>query len=158
MILNIGCGDSTKKGEVGLDIRKMISVNIIADAHMLPFKDESFNRIFSSHLIEHFSHQEITKVFVEWVRVLKRDCIIEIRCPDLRARALLFFLNPTWSNIKNIYGREEYSEDYHKCGFYFQLLKSLLESCGISNIKRIIDGYKGIPFIPNCLHITGIKR
>ncbi len=158
MILNIGCGDSAKKGEVGLDIRKMISVNIIADAHMLPFKDESFDRIFSSHLIEHFSHQEITKVLVEWVRVLKRDCIIEIRCPDLRARALLFFLNPTWSNIKKIYGREDYSDNYHKCGFSFQILRSLLESCGISNIKRIISGYKGIPFIPNCLHITGIKQ
>jgi len=41
--------------------------------------------------------------------------------------------------------------------FLFLLLKSLLESCGIRNVKRIIKGYKGIPFVRDCLHVTGIK-
>jgi len=92
------------------------------------------------------------------VRVLKRNGIIEIRCPDLRARAFLFFLNPSWQNVKNIYGEQDHVWNTHRCGFSYGLLKSLLESCGIRNIKRIVKGYKGIPFIPDCLHVRGVKH
>jgi len=156
--LDIGCGEN-KRSEImiGLDIRKTSSTDIIADAHMLPFKDEIFDYIYSSHLIEHFSHKEVRKVLSEWVRVLKNGGIIEIRCPDLRARALLFFLNPTWQNVKNIYGEQDYKGNYHKCGFSYGLLKCLLESCGIKNVKRIIKSYRGLPFIPDCLHVKGVK-
>ena len=34
---------------------------------------------------------------------------------------------------------------------------SFIEELDLTKVKRIIDGYKGIPFIPNCLHIRGIK-
>jgi hypothetical protein len=46
----------------------------------------------------------------------------------------------------------------HKCGFSFGLLKGLLESVGIKDVKRVIRGYKGIPFLPDSLHVRGIKR
>jgi len=156
--LNIGCGENKRSGMIGLDLRRTVSVNVMADARMLPFKDRSFNYVFSSHLIEHFSHRQVAKVLGEWVRVLKKSGTIEISCPDLRARAFLFFLNPTWRNVKNVYGGQDYKGNYHKCGFSFGLLKHLLESCGVRNVKRVIKGYNGIPFIPECLHVKGVKR
>jgi hypothetical protein len=157
MMLDIGCGES-KKGDIGLDLRKLCSVDIVADAHVLPFKAESFDHVYSSAVIEHFSHREVRNVIVEWTRVLKKEGAIEIECPDLRARAFLFFLNPSWQNVENVYGGQDYEGNYHKCGFSFGLLRSLLESCGIRKIRRVIKGYKGIPFIPDCLHIQGTKR
>ncbi|MBS7635568.1 hypothetical protein KEJ34_08855, partial [Candidatus Bathyarchaeota archaeon] len=54
MMLDIGCGEGPKRGDIGLDIRKTSSVDILADARMLPFRDESFVHVYSSHLIEHF--------------------------------------------------------------------------------------------------------
>lgn len=156
-MLEIGCGESLKKGAIGVDIRKTNSVDIVADARMLPFTAESFDSVYCSHLIEHFSHREVRNVLVEWVRVLKKGGAFEIRCPDLRARSFLFFINPSWKNVENVYGGQDYAGNYHKCGFSYELLKALLESCGIENIRRIIKGYKGIPFIPDCLHIKGIK-
>lgn len=155
--LELGCGENKKPGMIGLDIRRKVYVDVIADARMLPFQNESFDCVYSSHLIEHFGHQEVKSILVEWTRVLKSNCIIEIRCPDLRARAFLFFLNPTWNNVRNIYGGQDYVADYHKSGFSFGLLKSLLESCGIENVKRIVKGYKGVPFVPDCLHVIGVK-
>lgn len=155
-MLDIGCGKN-KKGDVGLDVRKTNSVDVVADAHMLPFRNECFDHVYSSHLIEHFSHRKIRIVVAEWLRVLKKGGAIEIECPDLRARAFLFFLNPTWGNVKNIYGEQDHAGNYHKCGFSFGLLKHVLESSGIRNVKRRIKGYRGIPFIPDCLHVTGIK-
>jgi predicted SAM-dependent methyltransferase len=154
--LDIGCGE-IKKGDIGLDFRKTSSVDIIADAHLLPFKSGAFDYIFSSEVIEHFGHREVRSVLLEWIRVLKKGGIFELECPDLRARAFLFFLAPNWKNIENVYGEQNYIGNYHKCGFSYELLKGLLESCGLKKIRRIIKGYKGIPFIPDCLHIRGIK-
>jgi len=90
--------------------------------------------------------------------VLKKNGTIEIRCPDLRVRDLIFFLNPSWQNIKNIYCEQDYVGNQHRSGFSFGLLKHLLESCGIRNVKKIIKGHKDIPFIPCCLHVKGFKR
>jgi predicted SAM-dependent methyltransferase len=158
LTLDIGCGESKREGAIGVDFRKTSSVDIVADARQLPFINESFDHVYTSHLIEHFSHQEVKSVLTEWIRCLKQGGIFEIRCPDLRARALLFFLNPSWQKIRNIYGSQDHAGNNHKSGFSYRLLKNLLESCGIKNIKRIIKGYKGIPFLPDCLHIVGIKE
>jgi len=156
LVLDLGCGESKIEGAIGVDFRKTSLVDIVADARMLPFRDESFCHVYCSHLIEHF-HHEVRNVLTEWVRVLKKGGILEIRCPDLRARALLFFLNPSWQNVRNIYGAQDYVGNYHKCGFSFGLLKHLLESCGINKVKRVIKGYKCVPFLPDSLHIKGVK-
>lgn len=157
LTLDIGCGESKREDAIGVDFRKTSSVDVVADAHQLPFIDESFDHVYSSHLIEHFSHQEVKSVLTEWVRCLKKKRILEIRCPDLRARAFLLFLNPSWQNVRNIYGAQNHAGNNHKCGFSFGLLKNLLESCGIENVKRVIKGYKGVPFLPDCLHVKGVK-
>jgi predicted SAM-dependent methyltransferase len=157
LTLDIGCGEKKIEGSMGLDFRKTGSVDIIADARHLPFQNESFDHVYSSHVIEHFSHREVKGILTEWVRCLKGNGIFEIRCPDLRARSFLFFLNPSWQNIRNIYGAQDHSGNYHRCGFSYELLKDLLQVCGIRNVKRVIKGYKRIPFLPDCLHVRGIK-
>ena len=70
--IDIGCGDSKRVGFVGVDVRKTKAVDVIADARKLPFRDSCFNYVYSSHLIEHFSHREVKNVLVEWVRVLRK--------------------------------------------------------------------------------------
>jgi predicted SAM-dependent methyltransferase len=156
-VLDIGCGQ-TKKGNIGIDLRRTKYVDVLADARLLPFQSESFDGVYSSAVIEHFSHREVRKVLIEWSRVLKREGLLEIECPDLRARAFLFFLNPSWKNIQDVYGGQDYESNYHKCGFSYALLKDLLESCGITSVRRVISGYKGIPFLPDCLHVKGTKK
>jgi predicted SAM-dependent methyltransferase len=158
IVLDIGCGENKLEGAIGIDIHRTKDVDIIADARYLPFKEEVFDHIYSSHLLEHFSHREVKDVLEEWVRVLKKAGTIEIKVPWLRMRALIFFLRPTWENIVHIYGGQEHEGNYHKCGFSYRLLKKLLEECGIKNIKRVIKGYKGILFIPDCLHVKGVKK
>jgi len=61
-------------------------------------------------------------------------------------------------NVNNIYGEQNYVGNYHKCGFSFSLLKKCLISVGIVKTKRLVKGYKVIPFLPNCLNVTGIKK
>jgi len=158
VVIDIGCGETKKEGAIGVDLRKTKCVDIVANARWLPFRDQSIDHVYSSHVIEHFSHRETESVLTEWVRCLKKGGIFEIRCPDLRARAFLFFLSPSWQNVKHIYGEQDYPGNSHKCGFSCGILKDLLKRQGIKNIKRIINGYRGIPFIPDCLHLKGVKE
>jgi predicted SAM-dependent methyltransferase len=156
--LDVGCGDNKQANTIGVDFRVTSTVDVIADARALPFRKESLQYIFSSHIIEHFGIHETRTILAGWVRLLEKGGVIEIRCPDLRARALLFFLNPSWSNLRKIYGGQDYPGNLHKSGFSYSLLKSLLIACGIGKVKRIVKGYKGIPFIPDCLHVRGVKE
>jgi predicted SAM-dependent methyltransferase len=154
LTLDIGCGErKMASNAIGLDVRRTKAVDIIADARLLPFRDEAFDVVYSSHVIEHFSHREVKDVVREWARVLKRGGTIEIRCPWLRVRALIFFLRPTWENVKNIYGGQENEWSFHKCGFSFGLLKRLLEECGIVKVRRVIKrGFLGLSFLSD-LHV-----
>jgi hypothetical protein len=60
--------------------------------------------------------------------------------------------------VENIYGNQDYPENLHRSGFSYGLLKRLLRQSGIKGMKRVIRGYKGIPFLPDSIHITGIKH
>lgn len=53
LMLDIGCGLSKHKGCLGVDVRRLKSVDVIADASRLPFKDDCFEKIFLRHLVEH---------------------------------------------------------------------------------------------------------
>lgn len=158
LILEIGCGPKKEfENSIGLDIRPLEGIDVVGDAREIPFGDEYFDHVYSSHVIEHFSHQEVRNVLKEWIRVLKEGGTFEIRCPDFRMRSLIFAVRPSWKNIKNVYGGQDYTANYHHCGFSQGLLKEILNELGIVKIKRSYDGYKGIPFIPCDLHLKGVK-
>ncbi len=159
IILEIGCGEKKVfPSSITLDIHKTSVITLLGDAKKLPIKNESVDYIYSSHTIEHFSHSEVGQVLREWTRVLRSGGEIEIRCPDLRARALFFSLHPSKKDIINIYGGQDYPENLHRCGFSYGILRTLLNELGIVRVRRIYDGYKGIPFIPSDLHVIGTKK
>ncbi|MCD6283892.1 class I SAM-dependent methyltransferase [bacterium] len=71
--LDIGCGKNKREGFIGIDIDPNSDADIIASALNLPFKDNSVDEIYSSHLVEHFSPKETEKFFAEIYRVLKKN-------------------------------------------------------------------------------------
>jgi predicted SAM-dependent methyltransferase len=72
LILDIDCGErEVASNAIGLDVGRTKTVDIIADARLLSFRDEAFDVVYSSHVIEHFSHREVKDVVRGWARVLK---------------------------------------------------------------------------------------
>jgi SAM-dependent methyltransferase len=75
MILNIGCGEELY-GNIRCDIVHTGSVNILASALKLPFRDNVFNEVYSKCVFEHVTnHQGFLE---EQVRVLKKGGIIKL--------------------------------------------------------------------------------
>ena len=96
MILDVGCGE-TPTGDVNVDLypvrshhrshrgplRKHLIANFVkADAMHLPFKDNSFDIVYSSHTIEHLS--DPVQFLREAIRVAKRKVVV--KCPHRYAR------------------------------------------------------------------------
>jgi SAM-dependent methyltransferase len=77
LMLNFGSGDAREKGllqdkgykVVALDIDPMDGVDVVADGHTLPFRDNSFDAIVSFEVFEHL--QRPWQVIEELSRVLK---------------------------------------------------------------------------------------
>jgi len=73
MILNVGCGFRLI-GDVNVDIK--LPCDLKADAHFLPFRENSFKMVLLHHVLEHL--KEPIKALDEIMRVGK---IVEIRTP-----------------------------------------------------------------------------
>ena len=83
-LLNLGCGSRYRKDWINIDF---VSTNKNIIVHNLlkgiPFKDNTFNVVYHSHLLEHFSRTEASDSIKECYRVLKPNGIIRVVTPNL---------------------------------------------------------------------------
>lgn len=81
--LNIGCGEDIKKGWINLDQDNHDGVNIvhkIRNDNFLPFKENSFDVVLCSHVIEDLDNPII--VIKDMIRILKKGGLLIIRVPN----------------------------------------------------------------------------
>jgi len=81
--LEIGPGKNRPEGFETLDIAAKGGIDYIADAGFgLPFKNETYDVIYASHILEHIPWYKTEDSLREWARVLKRGGSLEIWVPD----------------------------------------------------------------------------
>ena len=82
--LNIGCGAHYNPTWVNIDFRKtgegVIAHNLLKG---IPFPDNSFEMVYHSHVLEHFSKQDGIFLLNECYRVLKPNGVLRMAIPDL---------------------------------------------------------------------------
>lgn len=79
--MHLGCGHMIFSEFVNCDLHNP-KADVQCDAQILPFKSDSVNEIYTSHLIEHFDYYEAFKALTEWKRVLKIGGLLRIETPD----------------------------------------------------------------------------
>jgi SAM-dependent methyltransferase len=80
--LNLGCGRDIRPGFVNLDLVKMPGLDVVADLEaFLPFRDDSFDEIFSSHVLEHV--RELIPLLGELARICRAGGVLRIEVPHL---------------------------------------------------------------------------
>lgn len=74
LTLDLGCGRAYYKkyfpNRIGFDIQPGLDVNIVGDAHSLPFEDEKFDNILCIEVLEHLHSPHVA--ISEMKRVLKK--------------------------------------------------------------------------------------
>ena len=131
MKLNLGCGYDKHDGYKNIDIRPEVNPDIVEDVTKLDsIPDESCDVIYASHILEHFSWRDTDKILTLWVRKLKTGGLLLIKVPNLMdIIAQAYYSTKKWPQlISDIYGGQEYKENYHKTGFEPTDIKSKLEN------------------------------
>ena len=86
--LNLGCGDVFHTDWTNIDVLdstgKLLKYNLNLG---IPFCDDTFDFVYHSHIIEHFTHKRGRFFLEECFRVLKDGGIFRIAFPDLEAIA-----------------------------------------------------------------------
>jgi len=80
--LNLGCGDEILEGYINCDMDSA-GADMLFDAAVIPFPDNSVDEIRAYHLIEHFPFQKGLLVLKEWFRALKPNGRLVMETPDL---------------------------------------------------------------------------
>ena len=168
--IEIGSGRKSRKGYLHCDIKKMPNVDYVCSADRLPFKDNAVDEIYSRHLIEHFTLKEAVDVLKEWNRVLKKGGNVYIICPDLLwtlnqiskgSHKSLYVKkkgkNDRYWGFGSLFGWQQDRYDIHKFGYYFSLLKDLLEECGFGKIKNYTNKPNSLEKAPWHLEVEAVK-
>jgi len=146
-ILDLGCGPShwnfgTEGQVTRCDMRDECEPDYKIDLRMLPFAPESFDIVFSSHVLEHFGRDELEGVLKEWLKVLKPDGEFRIVVPNLEWAAKEILEGRTsWDALNVLYGSQEYHLNFHKNGFTPKRLRFLLEKVGLDVVIEETSGY-----------------
>lgn len=83
--LHIGCGPHCLSGWLNTDINRVLSNVYYLDAtRKFPFENETFDFVFSEHLIEHLGFQGAKNMLCEAFRILKPGGVLRIATPDIQ--------------------------------------------------------------------------
>lgn len=90
-LLNLGCGSRYLPNWTNLDF---VSTGPGVVAHNLlegiPFPNDSFDVVYNSHVLEHFSKEQAIYFIQECYRVLKPSGVLRIATPDLEQIARIY--------------------------------------------------------------------
>lgn len=82
--LNLGSGTTKMQGYVSIDKYSDVA-DLKIDAAELPYLNNTVDKIYTAHMVEHVTLGEFRKMLKEWRRVLKFGGILMIRCPNIEA-------------------------------------------------------------------------
>mgnify|MGYP003131517773 CR=1 FL=1 len=110
------------------------------DIVSLPYKNNSVDLIYASHVIEYFDRESVLDALLEWGRVLKPKGKLRIAVPNFKAMCELYVDGSVelLEILGPLYGKMMMGDDiiYHKTVYDFPDLKETLLTCGFNNVTQ----------------------
>ena len=148
--LNLGCYKDCRKNFINIDIQPFDGVDQVIDATELKgFSDNSVDFIVAQHLLEYIPRKKMVPALTEWLRVLKKECPLEIRITDLAKVTQSLYLNGISDEmglhhemvISMLYGKQKDSFDIRYNGFTSDFLQGVLTGIGYTINFVTTEGY-----------------
>ena len=135
---------------------------------MARFADDTFSRVYASHVLEHFDYKDqLLLTLKEWRRILIPGGELCVSVPDLDVLARLFIDRDSLSFqerffvMRMIFGGHVDSSDYHLVGLNEEFLVAALTAAGFADMRKV-EGFglfsdtssqlfRGIPISLNLL-------
>jgi hypothetical protein len=138
--VNVGCGEKPLPEHINVDMRPLPNVDVLADAHRLPFDPSTVFEISSAHLIEHFREHHVRVVLLPyWKSLLRPGGQLRVICPNWGA--MIEQLNagemPLELFKKITFGAQDYEGDDHFAMYTPETLEVLLLEAGFHHVERI---------------------
>ena len=140
--LHIGGRQRCQGWEI-LNIQDFEGVDHVGDAASLSrFEAGTFERLYASHVLEHFPFAQVPAVLREWGRVLVPQGRLYLSVPDLSVLCELFqsdalSLQERFEVMKIIYGGQVDACDFHHVGFDRDLLGDVLPQSGFRKLRFV---------------------
>jgi predicted SAM-dependent methyltransferase len=97
--LHLGCGDNRLLGWLNTDLHALEGVFKLDATKPFPFPSDSFEEIFSEHMIEHIPYKKGIAMLKECYRVLQPGGKLRVTTPDLKFLIALYA--PTTEQQRN---------------------------------------------------------
>lgn len=135
--IDIGVGEAPAQGYLHVDIQDRPHVEIIADTRHLPFENNTVSEVRNAHIIEHFNRVEVNDVFREWVRVLKKEGLLRVICPDFKKICDQFTRGEISAQQALLwtYGGQIDEYDYHYWMYTPESLMDKFKEFGLGNVS-----------------------
>lgn len=144
--VNIGCGPKYVNGMINIDGNIFRKKDIWLDITLgLPFRDNSIQGVYASHVLEHFNIGKVRRLLCEFHRILKPGGAVRIVVPSLeyaieayRTEAIAAL--PEWPEKFHSIGGRFYNfilcANQHLLMFDFSFLTELLHEAGFKDVSR----------------------
>ncbi|GLQ50375.1 hypothetical protein GCM10010872_18240 [Dyella flava] len=152
--LHIGCGNHTLNDFINADLHPTSPHVFHLDAtKRFPFSDQSFDFIFTEHMIEHISYKDGVNMLSECHRILRKGGRIRISTPDIFFLAKLYQKTRPLHQLYVKWSAETFLKDalpddptfvinnfFRDWGHQFiyseRTLRHSLKKCGFTEIKK----------------------
>lgn len=114
-------------------------------ADLSRFPNNTFDALYASHVLEHFSIGAVQQVLEEWHRVLRPGGTLYLSVPNLETLAKMFLAKDKVSFqgrffvVRMMFGGQMDEYDFHKAGFDAEIATNLLWLAGYSDLKQVAD-------------------
>lgn len=151
MKLDIGCGDKPLPGFVAVDIKAGSA------GYPLTFDDGAAEEIYASHVLEHFSHRQVSAVLADWVRVLKPGGVLRLAVPDFEIVARAYLEGQKIPVQGYVMGGHVDEHDRHGCLFDDEALADAMRQAGLVAVGRWRSQNADCSALPVSLNLQGTK-
>jgi hypothetical protein len=141
--LNVSTGDVVREGYLNVGSRELPGIDMVADVRDLPFDEEGVAEIYSAHVLERFSLEELRRVVLpSWVSLLEDGGKLVSIVADVETMVAEHAAGrmPFEDFINVMYGEQGSDDDVRVSGFSQETLTRLLEEVGLEDVKVIEEG------------------
>jgi SAM-dependent methyltransferase len=151
MHLHLGCGPIYLRGFVNIDANFVNRVDLWLDVRNgLPYRSNSIDSIYSTHMFEHFFDGELRRLLRECFRVLKSGAGIRLIVPNLGSAIQAYVEhNSAWfadsfphhfGSLGGRFSNFVFCDGQHRTAFDFTYLSEVLRNAGFG---RVIESREG---------------